>query len=136
MIVSFKQHESAVPGWIGQKLTAHQFDSYFNRAFLVSALGLLWPFLKWMKLSKGSLGLEKNAHRLRDWSAGFLLAGGFLAVLGAVLCGLGAFEVAGTIKWGRLIPTALLTMAAVSLLVDDVGPLVAAQPRRRTAGLA
>ncbi len=120
MIVSFKQEETPLLGWIGQKLAAHQFDSYFNRAFLVSALGLLWPFLKWMKLGKGSLGLEKNSYWIRDWWSGFLLAGGFLAGLAALLCGLGAYELVSEVKWGKIIPVALLTMAAVSLLEEWV----------------
>src|SRR5687767_14520673 len=55
IIVSFKQTETPVLGWIGRKLSTHQFDSYYNRAFLISALGLLWPFLKWMRLSGDSL---------------------------------------------------------------------------------
>src|SRR5687767_445582 len=59
VIVSFKQTDTPVIGWVGRKLSTHQFDSYYNRAFLISALGLLWPFLKWIKLSGDSLGLEK-----------------------------------------------------------------------------
>src|SRR6187402_3079809 len=71
IIVSFKQTGTPVVGWIGRKLSTHQFDSYYNRAFLISALGLLWPFLKWMRLSGDKLGLVKNFQRVRDALTGF-----------------------------------------------------------------
>lgn len=118
MIVSFKQAGTPVIGWIGQKLTTHQFDTYFNRAFLISALGLLWPFLKLLKLSGDPLGLEKNPHRTRDAAWGFALAAGFLAILTAGLMGWGAYLMEEKIKWGSLIPRAALTGVVVALLEE------------------
>ena len=118
MIVSFKQTGTPVIGWIGQKLTTHQFDSYYNRAFLVSALGLLWPFLKLMKLSGDPLGLEKNPRRTGDAVWGFVLAAGFLALLTAGLMAWGAYVMEAPVKWGGIIPRAILTGIIVALLEE------------------
>jgi membrane protease YdiL (CAAX protease family) len=118
MIVSFKQTDTPFIGWVGQKLTSHQFDSYFNRAFLISALGLLWPFLKLMKLAGDPLGMEKNPRRTADTVLGFVLAAGFLAVLTAALLGWGAYLMDGTVKWGSIIPRAILTGVIVALLEE------------------
>lgn len=120
IIVSFKQAETPVIGWIGHKLTAHQFDSYYNRAFLVSALGLLWPFLRWMRLSGDPMGLEKNPSRLRDVVAGFLMAAGFLAVMALLLIWWGAYAVAENIAWRQILPRAMLSAVAVALLEEWV----------------
>ena len=118
IIVSFKQTDAPVIGWIGWKLSTHQFDSYYNRAFLISALGLLWPFLKWMKLSRNSLGLAKNPAGFRDALAGFAIAAGFLALLTALLLGWGAYIMKGSIKWSSVLPRALFTGIIVALLEE------------------
>jgi uncharacterized protein len=118
MIVSFKQSETPILGWIGKKLATHQFDSYYNRAFLISALGLLWPFLKWMRLSGDKLGLEKNLQRGRDALAGFFIACAFLAVLTAVLLGTGAYVMEAGINWFGLVSRAALSCIAVALLEE------------------
>ena len=118
IIVSFKQTETPVLGWIGHKLTSHQFDSYYNRAFLLSALGLLWPFLKWMRLSGDSRGLEKNPARGRDALTGFILSAGFLALLTALLLGIGAYVMEEKINWGSIIPHAVLSGIGAALLEE------------------
>ncbi len=118
IIVSFKQTETPVIGWIGHKLTSHQFDSYYNRAFLLSALGLLWPFLKWMRLSGDNKGLEKNPAPSRDALTGFVLAAGFLALLTALLLGIGAYVMEEKIKWGNIIPHAVLSGIGAALLEE------------------
>ncbi len=118
LVVSFKQTDTPVIGWIGHKLAAHQFDSYYNRAFLISALALLWPFLKWMRLSSDALGLERNPRRVRDALTGFVLAAGFLALLTALLLGIGAYVLEGEIKWRSIVPRAVLSGVVVALLEE------------------
>ena len=118
LVVSFKQTQTPVIGWIGHKLASHQFDSYYNRAFLIAALGLLWPFLKWMRLSGDSLGLEKNPHRGQHVFTGFVLAAGTLALLTVLLVMIGAYVLEERIKWGSLLPRAILSAVVVALLEE------------------
>jgi membrane protease YdiL (CAAX protease family) len=118
LVVSFKQTGTPVIGWIGHKLAAHQFDSYYNRAFLIAALGLLWPFLKWMRLGGDALGLEENPARTRDALTGFILAAGLLALLTALLLGIGAYVLEGEIKWRSILPRAVLSGVVVALLEE------------------
>ncbi len=118
MIVSFKQTETPVIGWIAKKLTTHQFGSYYDRAFLISALGLLWPFLKWMRLSGDRLGLEKNPARAKDAASGFVIACGFLTVLTALLMWTGAYIFEDTIDWKTMITRAAITCVAAALLEE------------------
>lgn len=118
LVVSFKQTGTPVLGWIGNKLASHQFDSYYNRAFLVAALGLLWPFLKWMRLAGDSLGLEKNPRRFRDALGGFVLAAGTLALLTGVILWMGAYVTEEKIKWGSLLSRALVSGIAAAFLEE------------------
>ena len=118
IIVSFKQTETPVIGWIGHKLTSHQFDSYYNRAFLLSALGLLWPFLKWMRLSGDNRGLEKNPAPARDALTGFVLAAGFLALLTALLHGIGAYAMEEKINLAGILTHAVLSGMGAALLEE------------------
>jgi membrane protease YdiL (CAAX protease family) len=118
LIVSFKQTNTPVIGWIGKKLVSNEFGSYFDRAFLLSALGLLWPFLKWMRLSGDRLGLEKNPMRARDTAAGFVVACAFLAVLTALLLWCGAYIMEPGVHWSGIITRAALTCVAAALLEE------------------
>jgi uncharacterized protein len=118
VIVSFKQTETPVIGWIGRKLASHQFDSYYNRAFLISALALLWPFLKWMRLSADTRGLEKNPMPVRDVLAGFVIAAGLLAVLTAGLLAWGAYVREEPVNWVGIVPRAMFIGIVVALLEE------------------
>ncbi len=118
MIVGFKQSHTPVIGWIGRKLASHQFGSYYDRAFLISALGLLWPFLKWMRLSGDRLGIEKNPLRVRDAFTGFFIACGFLAVLTVLLMWTGAYVMEDKIEWTGVITRAVITCIVVALLEE------------------
>lgn len=118
LLVSFKQTTTPVLGWLAHKLTIHEFDSYYNRAFLVSALGLLWPFLKWMGISRGSLGLKKNPLKLADTLMGLLIAGGFLAFMGLFLLQMGAFTAKPQADWTRILTQAALAAIGASLMEE------------------
>ncbi len=118
LLVSFKQTQTPVLGWIANKLTIHEFDSYYNRSFLIAALGLLWPFLKWMGISRDSLGLKKNPLRLADTLMGLLLAGGFLAFMGLVLLQIGAFTAKLGADWPAILAQATLSAIGASLMEE------------------
>lgn len=118
LLVSFKQDNTPVLGWLANKLTVHEFDSYYNRAFLIAALGLLWPFLKWMGISRHSLGLQKNPLKLADVLMGLLLAGGFLAIMGQALLDLGAFTKKPDADWEGILTQATLAAVGASLMEE------------------
>lgn len=118
LLVSFKQTQTPVLGWLANKLTIHEFDSYYNRAFLVSALGLLWPFLKWMGISRDSLGLKKNPLKLADTLMGLVIAGGLLAFMGLVLLQLGAFTAKPNADWAAVLTQAALAAIGASLMEE------------------
>lgn len=94
------------------------FARYFNRAVLVAALALLWPFLRWFGLTRWQgLGLEPNPRRWRDLAWG--------AAIGTVgLWGLAALTVAsGAVTWKTAWPWpkvggALATAVAVAALEE------------------
>ncbi len=92
IIVSFRQQQTPVIGWVGDKLGSSDFGRYFSRAFLISALGLLWPFLKWMGVTSGGLGLQPNATRGRHFLTGFATAAGLLLAMGIVFVLMGAYR--------------------------------------------
>jgi len=56
------------------------FHRYFSRSVQISALVLLWPAFRWLRIHRLSeLGIEPNRHWRRDLAIGFLFA--FLPVL-------------------------------------------------------
>jgi membrane protease YdiL (CAAX protease family) len=120
LLVSFKQGGTPVLGWLANKLTLHEFDSYYNRSFLIAALGLLWPFLKWMGISRDSLGLRKNPLKLADTLMGLLIAGGFLAFMGLVLLQAGAFTAKPNPDWQGILTQAALAAIGASLVEEWV----------------
>jgi membrane protease YdiL (CAAX protease family) len=79
-------HESGIE-WVrafGTRLEETNFQRYFNRAVLLGALLCLIPLVKWLKIERGALGLEKNPSWLRHFSGGFALAAGLLLTMGWV----------------------------------------------------
>ena len=72
--------------WLRDKLASSSFQRYFNRAVLVAAVVLFFPFLRWLRIGGwGQMGLRKN----RDWwkhaGLGFATACGLLLALGFIL---------------------------------------------------
>ena len=120
LLVSSQQTATPVLGWLANKLTIHEFDSYYNRSFLIAALGLLWPFLKWMGIARNSLGLRKNPLKLADALMGLLLAGGFLALMGLVVLQWGAFTAKPNADWQSILTQATLAAIGASLIEEWV----------------
>ncbi|MCB1228986.1 MAG: CPBP family intramembrane metalloprotease [Verrucomicrobiae bacterium] len=67
---------------------------FFNRAVMISALLLAWPFIKWIGLKRGGnwLLLRKNPLRFGHFGLGFGIAAGTLLLLGAVYVGIGWYR--------------------------------------------
>lgn len=85
-------------GWeplqeLGRILEETNFQRYFNRAMLVSALVCLIPLLKWLKLfNRSSLALERDPSRWRHLAGGFAMAAGLLLFMGWIFVLTGVFD--------------------------------------------
>ena len=99
-------------------LTRYDFESFFHRALLVTALVFLWPLLRSLHLrSFRDLKLEKNPHSLRDVIAGLLLSALPLACTGMVLLLAKVFLLKTTIPWASI--GAITAAAAVVPLIEE-----------------
>ena len=113
--------------WGGQILVAHRilptlarfdFESYFDRAVLVTALALLWPLFRALRVrSWHDLELEKNPRRVADLGAGFVIAAVPLLCCGAVLVLLPYYTLRHPFLWGKM-PAVLGAVLVVPLLEE------------------
>jgi uncharacterized protein len=91
-------------------LGTFDFELFFHRALLVSAVLLLWPFLCWIRVRRlEDLGIKANPQRWRDFGAGFFLA--LLPLVGCalILLALHVYSLRQTISWT---PLGRITLAA------------------------
>jgi membrane protease YdiL (CAAX protease family) len=109
--------------WLGQHgvlvfLQHYDFESFFHRALLLSALLLLWPWLRSLRLKRlADLGLQKNNRALRDAFAGFIIAAIPLLCCGVILVALNFYRVRHAIPYGSI--PALVVSAAVVPLIEE-----------------
>jgi len=95
--------------WGAQSLASHgvlpalarfDFESFFHRALLVSAVALLWPLLQSVRVRTiNDLDLAPNPKRWRDFLAGFLFAAVPLLCCGVVLIALHIFLLRFALTW-------------------------------------
>ena len=72
-------------GWLPKSLRKFDFTKYFNRATLITALALLWPFLRWVGARRVSdLEIEPNPKRWTDLSVGVAIGCAGLSVVAAM----------------------------------------------------
>jgi membrane protease YdiL (CAAX protease family) len=84
-------------------LASFDFEVFFHRALLVSAVLLLWPLLRSVGVRRlGDLGIRPNPRRWRDLGAGFLVALLPLLCCAAILLGLHVYALRQTIAWNAL----------------------------------
>ena len=99
-------------------LTHYNFESFFHRALLITALALLWPLLRSLHLcSFRDLQLQKNPHGMRDVVAGLVLSGLPLACAGIVLILAKVFLLKTAIPWVSI--AAIMGAAAVVPLIEE-----------------
>ncbi len=86
--------------WLRSEIERAHFTRYFNRAVLVCAIVLIWPFLRWVKLDRSLLPTWKPLSAgIKQWALGFALASGLLLVLGFVFFKIGAYQLHPQPRW-------------------------------------
>ena len=108
-----------VLGGLADEARKADFQRYFNRAVLVSALALLWPAARLLKPSKGEIpGLRLRPGDTRDALAGFVLAGGMLLAMGWYLLSVGVFKQNPKADVASVLGAALTAAVAVAIIED------------------
>ena len=95
------------------------FHRFFDRAVLISALVLLWPLVKWLRVrSWNDLNLAPDPNAWPNLARGFLLALGSLALLGAGLIYSPIYELRSHPAWLQI---AFLPVSAVCVALLEEG---------------
>jgi CAAX protease family protein len=116
--------------WAGQAVAAKgvltfladtDFQKFFNRGILISAIALLWPTVRWLQIgSVRELGLDRDERWWRRCLAGFIIAAVLVLALGCVYVSLEIYRWKNeNLPWGKL-PPLLLSAAVVSLLEEGL----------------
>lgn len=110
--------------WLGARvpslkvLDTSEFQRYFNRSILISALILLLPMIRWMRIPGWqALGLRRDPEGFRHWLTGFGLAFAVMAALAAGLTAAGIWDWKSPLPWHRLTP--VLATAAVVPVIEQ-----------------
>jgi membrane protease YdiL (CAAX protease family) len=112
--------------WAGQWLAAHgipalgafKFQKYFNRAAMISAVLLLWPVVRSLRITGWSdLGLERDRRWWQHLLGGFLIAGLAVAIMAFFYTQFGIYRIRDVIAWGR-IPMIALGAVAVAFVEE------------------
>ncbi len=115
--------------WSGLTLAHHaafsflantDFQRFFNRSVLISALVLLIPLLRSIGIEQfQKLGLRRNPYRIRHLTGGFIIAACTLGALGACFVAFGVFELKNPFP-GNLLPPILLTAIVVAVIEETL----------------
>jgi membrane protease YdiL (CAAX protease family) len=93
-------------------LATVEFQKYFNRGLLLSAIVLLWPLARAMRIrSWAQLGLQRDPRARQRFLAGFLIASLCVAALGLAYVG------ADIYRWKEKLPFEKLPPLLLSALV-------------------
>lgn len=93
------------------------FQKYFNRAMLLSALLLLWPALRWMGLGRADLRLRPDARWGSHLLFGLAVGGGVVALMAAAYVMLGYYHLKPAPPW-RELPRIAFSAAVVAALEE------------------
>jgi uncharacterized protein len=93
-------------------LAATDFQRFFNRSVLLSAVLLLLPVVRWIGTRRfDDLGLRRNPHRIEHLAGGFLISAGTIAALGGFLLAAGGVELKNPIPWHLLIQVGITSIS-------------------------
>jgi membrane protease YdiL (CAAX protease family) len=102
--------------WAGHGLLpGTDFQRFFNRSALIAAFALLWPVLRWLRVGGvRELGLASDSRWWQRLAAGFVIAGGCVALLAT------GYVVADVYHWKNARPWNKTPMLLLSSLVVAV----------------
>jgi len=99
-------------------LADFKFQKYFNRASLISALLLLWPLIRSLRIRGWrDLGLDPDPRWRQHLLAGFLIAGLAVGLMSFVYVQMGIYRVRGEINWARL-PVIAISAITVAFIEE------------------
>ena len=111
--------------WAAQWLAGHgvfpalaefKFQKFFNRAALISALLLLWPVVRALRIGGWrDLGIEPDARWRQHLLAGFLIAGLAVAAMAFAYVQLGIYRIRDVIAWHKILLVALSAVTVAFL---------------------
>ena len=112
--------------WLAQWLAAHRvlvflasydFENFFHRTLLLSAVVLLWPLLRSARVrQRRDLGIAPNEHWMRDLCFGFLIAAAPLLCCALLLVQLDVYSWRSAVPWKAVSGVAL---AAVTVPIIE-----------------
>jgi uncharacterized protein len=101
-------------------LAESEFQRYFNRAVLLSALLLLYPLLRVVGVQRPeALGLSRDLKRWRHLFGGFTLALGVMALFGVAIVSAGVYYWKVPLPWG-LLPRVFVSALAVAAIEEGL----------------
>lgn len=126
--------DTAPREYLYRVMATSDFERYFNRAVLISAVILLAPLIFWMRIrSWRDFGLRRNPRWLTDAGVGVGAAAVPMLILAAILIGGGWYEWADPLPWRR-VGSILMTAVGVSLVEETFFRGAMLGLVRRTAG--
>ena len=96
-------HDTGLVKWLLAEIERAQFTRYFNRAVLVCAIVLIWPFMRWVQLERTLLPAWRPFMAgLKQGAISFVLATGLLLALGFIFLQIGAYQLRPDPRWWKL----------------------------------
>jgi membrane protease YdiL (CAAX protease family) len=105
--------------WLTEFVAKTEFLRYFHRAMTVTALGLLWPLMRMLRIEnfREDLGLKRDRWGWHRLTAGVVAALGMLLALAGILIFTGVYRMHTHMQYGKLawVP---VTAAVVGVLEE------------------
>ncbi|MEP6669732.1 MAG: CPBP family intramembrane glutamic endopeptidase [Chthoniobacter sp.] len=99
-------------------LAEFKFQKFFNRAAMIAAIALLWPTVRWLRVSGWrDLGLEPDARWGRHLLVGFVIAALGVGAMAFAYVHFGVYRFRADLPWGKL-PLLALSAATVAILEE------------------
>lgn len=94
------------------------FQKFFNRAMLISAVGLLWPTIRWLRMGRRpDLGLERDDRWLVHLGVGFAISAVLVTAMAGSFISLDIYRWKLSMPWGAL-PKLAFSAICVALIEE------------------